>query len=665
MAFSKITVVFNSNPQLNDVVSIGNSLSATDLFETFKLERFQSFQTTIGVSDSDSAFNYLNALTLDYNGSNLYGILYELNQSNIPTIVITAKQEGVVFTEVTNTSNGRITTVIDNQPASPRITIDDISFSQSDTDACANIKATVTTSELATKVTSPILIDPNSDNPFDLDVLRGTTVLVTCESATGIASQSVQTPAVLSIATTQVNIVSNPNGGDVNITHDSSYLLTLEYSLNNVDWQTSNSFSGLGEGNYTVYVRDQFGCSIAINFAITIFTPDISVTVPFDYVAKELSVRFKKNETWDFCSIYRNEENTLSCEEKVETAYPYIHKFQTCDNIKLQFLSNYETLSANVIKEDETKDALNIVKVSNNLGAEDKRDARYYNLENGQTGVYYVSGNTYDYSTGSVTGTYELYGELPVYGAIGNYIFLDGIGWKQIIDIITDDDKDADVLVIENTYEGAEQSIIVSSTYNIRNYEVYEFSVDMSTYDGQQIQVEILMSDSSFGQSNYLSEKIEVTERWYDTLEVIWYNTQNTFVFYETGLKNKARLDFQYFNAGDESGLEIHKTDNTTLMISSNSYETMNLELDTVSTGIKRQLTKAFLHKELYIDGIKYVLNSEPESEPINFTNQHVLRFNLIKTGDVFNSEFDGSGNVLEGLEVIGILQNNGQYIKL
>jgi len=259
--------------------------------------------------------------------------------------------------------------------------------------------------------------------------------------------------------------------------------------------------------------------------------------------------------------------------------------------------------------------------------------------------VYYTTGNTYNYTTGVQEGTYELYGDLPNYGAIGNYIYLDSIGWHEIIDIIYDDDKDADVLVIEYTYEGAEDDIIVSSLYNRKNYEVYEFSTDMSNYDGEEIQIEILMLDSSFENRNFKSEKILVQEVWNDTLELKWFNPTDTFIYYSTGLINKARVDFQSFLASTDSELDIHKTDTTTILISSESYETMTLESDYVTTGIKRQLDLAFIHKELYINGVKYVLNSSPESEAIKFTNQHILTYNLTKTGNVFNSEYNASGD--------------------
>jgi hypothetical protein len=666
MAKSKIVITFNSIPAIGTKLWINNDLSATVLKETFDDIRTFNGVTLIGANVDECAFNYLTALNLDYNSGGLY-IITVLNN----VVTIEAVQDGVTFTETNNTTSGAVTTVDENEPATPELTIDDITFSEADTNPCDNIKVTVTTSELATKVTSPLLIDPNNDNPFSFDWVRQVIIDIICKTATLNANQTIATPEILSVGTTQINIVNTPTGGDVTVTHDLNVLLELEYSLDGILWQSgfnANKFTGLVEDSYTMYVRDQFGCEITIPFEITVFTPDISVTDAFNYLAKEMSIRFKRNQVWDFCNIYRIEENTLSCEEKVENAYKIVQKFQTCDIITTQFLSNYDTLEANVIKEDLSRDVLTISKKSNNIGTKDKRDATYYNAENNQTGIYYTSGDTYNYDTGFPNGTYALNGALPNYGAIGNFILLDGEGWFEIVNIIYSEEFNADVLIINFVYTGIPTQIIVSSEYNQKNYEVYEFDIDMSSYENQEIQVELLLSDAVFDDYNYLSEKIEVAERWNDTLEFIWYNTTDTWVFYSTGIKNKARVYFQTFEPGNDSELDIHKTDITTIMINSESYETMNLILGSfadISTGIKRQLTLASIHKEFYIDKEQFVSNSEPETEPIKFTNQSVLTFSLTKTGKVFNSEWNGQGNAIESLELVGLIEyDNTNYLK-
>ena len=63
-----------------------------------------------------------------------------------------------------------------------------------------NVKVTVTTSELATEITSPVEVDPNNDNPFIFDWVRAVTVNIACETATLSVSQSTTFPDILAVA---------------------------------------------------------------------------------------------------------------------------------------------------------------------------------------------------------------------------------------------------------------------------------------------------------------------------------------------------------------------------------------------------------------------------------------------------------------------------------
>jgi len=660
MALSKITVTFVSIPNTGTILRIENDLSGTTISEAFDDIRYSNGVTLIGATIDDCAANYASALELDYNTTNLYTITVLDN-----VVTIEAVQDGVTFSETFNSTLGAVTTVPGNEPATPELTIDTIAFSEADTDPCNNVKVTVTTSELATKVTSPLLIDPNVANPFSFDWVRDVLISIDCETATLNASESSQLPTILSVANTTLDIINTPTGAQITVTHESTFGLTLQYSLDDITYQSSNIFTGQPEASYTMYVKDQLGCKISIPFVVDVFTPDITVTSAFSYYAKEMSIRMKENVVWDSCSIYRTEENTLSCEEKVEKAFPYIHKLQTCDVITTQFLSNYTTLIANLIKEDGSKVNLPITKKSNLLDVKDKRDATYFNAGDDQVGVYFTTGDTYDYDTGLPDGTYALNGNLPNYGVVGNYIYLDVFAtWFQIVNIDYDEDIKADILYINKTYTGVPSPVIASSIYNQKNYEVYEYDIDFSAYDGQELQVELLQNHADFGDFNYLSEKIHIRERWPDTFELIWYGVADTWVFYSTGIKNKARVLVETFQANNDSSVDIHKTDITTFLIDSENYETMDLVLTELTTAIKRQLTRASQHKEFYIDKDQYVINSSPETTPVPFTNFYTLNLSLTKAGKVFNSEWNGDGNTISE-EAVGLLQDNNNYIKV
>lgn len=663
MAFSKVEITFLGIPAIDAVLIITNSL-ALPIIEQFVITRGLNNETTRGTDTDTQASFYNDAVELDHNSTNLYTIVLVGS-----VVTITSNLDGVVFVEDTNTAPGEIDVVITNEAATPVLTIDTVAFSEADTDPCNNIKVTVTTSELATKVTSPVLIDPNVANPYSFDFIRAVTISNECETATLNAIQSTQLPAILSVGSTTLTLFNTPTGANLTVTHTDTFGLTLTYSLDDIDFSnTTGVFNGLTPGNYIVYVKDTFGCKIQKDFVVSIFTPDISVTVPFFERSKSMSIRMKRDITWGNCADYKIEENTLSCESEVDLPYQTIQLFQTCDLIADQFKTNYETLAANVIKSDGTKDALSIAKFTNNLDKKDKRDAIYYDINGTQTGIYFITGNTYDFDTGLQNGTYELNGLLPEWGVIGNFIFLDTIGWLTIVDIIFNDDADADVLVVDLATTVVPTPIIVSSNYNLTNFEVYQFNTDMSVYDDQIIQVEILATSaiSGFDDIRELSELLEIAVRWNRTMAIDYWNFENTDVFYATGIKNRIRIGYESFYPGVTGDVEGHNTDNSSILIKSKFYEINTLVIALVAVAIARQLTQAFGHSELFLNGAQYRVNDIPEIESHGNTNLQTISTIFTKSGRAFASDLEGDAPELNpSTEGVGLLKNEGKYIKL
>ena len=669
MALSKFVVTFNSVPAIDTILNVSSLFpgapGAINLTETFK-----TLRTGAGISqlldsletDVIASF-YVDAFNLDYNNTSLYTVTI---LSNVVTIEATV--DNIVFTEVTNTTSGAVTVVITNEVVAPAFTIDAVTFITATTNpVCTHVKVQVDTSELATKVTSPVVIDPNVINPFFFEWVRGDNINITCENVSADSdTENVTTPQTLSASNITVNILNSPSGATVTIDVSNVTGLTLTYSLDDITFQSSNLFSGLAEGNFTIFVQDQLGCKVSTPFTIDEFSPDISVSVAEFSIEKAMSIRFKEDVVWGNCSDYKTEENTLSCEANVLLPYRTVQQFQTCDTITTQFKSNYATISANVIKSDGTKDALTIIKKSSNLDRKDKRDANFFNLSNGQTGIHFTTGQTYDFDTGLPIGTFALNGLLPDWGIIGNFVFLEvALAWFTIIDVIFDDDLNADVLVVDFVYTGIPDITIASSNYNVENFEIYEFDIDFSVYDTQMIQVEILNVDTTFDNVRTLSEVIEVEVRFEDTIEIIYWNTTNTEVFYATGIRNKIRVEFENFRAGIDPETEILKTDTNTILLNSQMYETNTLILSPVTEGIMRQITQGFMHKEVFLNGVKYILSEVPEVEPFGQTNLSTITAIFIKDGKVFSSELDGVGTQIEGTtELIGLLASDEDFIK-
>ena len=363
---------------------------------------------TINVGER-TAMNFVTAFNLDTGGQ--YTVTRTLNQVTIVAQNIYGFIEFYVngiFESYNN--HPSIVFEINNGNSAP-FSITSMVYSQSAANSCSNVDVVVTTSELATEILSPVFINPNVNNPFTINLLRGQTLALQLKNANGnIINELIETPALLNASNFDLQINNSPFGASILIGNTNSDQLILQYSLDNVVWQSSNEFYGLATGSYILYIKDQLGCSTSKAFSVDEF----GIQSPYFYISKANSFRFANRITWGDSENYKTDENTLSCEVDVELAYKETQQFQSADIITTQFKSNYLNKVASVIKSDGTILNIPIVQKTNNIGLKDKRDARKYNIGGGKTGIYFVSGNIYDYNTNAIINSYSLNGLLLV-----------------------------------------------------------------------------------------------------------------------------------------------------------------------------------------------------------------------------------------------------------
>ncbi|EJL66314.1 hypothetical protein [Flavobacterium sp. CF136] len=672
MANSKITIVFNDVPVDGNILNIAETTQSRYLSEVFKETRLASYQTQIPGFLPDDGIHpdryigfisnyYKSAFNLDHNIGSQFTItsINGPTDSGTGTVIIEANYPNAFFIVDINTADVDVT--IENEEALPDFNIIDTSFDAATTNQCQNVKVIVETDELATKILSPISVNPNTDNPLSFDWLRGDTINLLLEDVNGTqVSQLIVLPSLLTASNFTINVNNSPNGATVTVENVNTSGLDLEYSLNNSTWQTENVFSGLDVGNFTLYVRDQFGCSFNKPFSVNEF----GIQSPYFYISKANSIRYANRITWGDSENYKNDENTLSCEVDVELPYKEYQQFQSADIPATQFKSNYASNVATVIKEDLTEVNVPIVKKTNNIGIKDKRDARKYNLGDGKTGVYFLSGNTYDYDTDVVSGTYSLNGLLPEWAIVGNYIVISN-AWFLIEQIVYDETKNADVIVFSQNYIGPEISVVAGSIFNRFNYEVYEYSIDMVNYIDQKFRVRLVNSDPNFTTITHLSEVIWSKVKHDNVLEIHYYNTTNTDVFYSTGIEFKIRIPYTIIRGKVDEDSEVHKTDTDTILLTADLYEGDEVVFEPVTKEIWRKIMIALSHERVWLNGVGYVKNGSFNTEgPLEKSNLYVLTANMLKTGNVYNSQ--GSGNLdFDGteIEVPGLISTESGYV--
>ncbi|MBS3993823.1 MAG: hypothetical protein KGZ87_08910 [Bacteroidetes bacterium] len=649
MAFSKITIDFQTIPSVDSFLAISETSYGILLNETFKEIRSANYQVTLPIFEPDDgihpdrwfgnvATNFKNAFNLDHNTTNLFTVVATPLANGLGKVEITANFSNAVFAETANNSGAIIT--IQNEVETPAITIDGVVYSAADTDQCNKVKLNITTSVLATIVNGL----PNTNNPFTYELSRGISSIINVTDVNGkTAAKTVSLPKKLSSSNTIVKIINSPSGATATTTITQVEGLVLQYSLDNVTFQSSNIFSGLTSGNYTIYIKDQLGCSIQKDFIVTSFDEvgiGAGVNVPYAALpSKANSIRFKKVVEWGVSDNYKSDENTLSYEVDVKLPDTEIQKFQSSDTITTQIRSNFKNIDVKVLKCDLTEDNIPIVKKSNFIGLKDKRDAIKYNLGNGLTGIYFVSGNKYNFDTEIIDEPYALNGAVPEWAYVGNYLIIDNV-WYIIEDVIFDETKLAEVIIISNVFTGTDTNIIVGSIYNLFNYNIYEFSIDMSVYLDKKIQVKITETDPKFETVQFLSEVIDVKLKQENTIEIVYFNDTNTDINYSTGIVHKIRIPYISKKGKSEDEHEIHDTDTDSILLSASLREGEEFIFEPVTKEIWRKLMIALSHNNVIINGIMYVKNGNFNTEgPLGDTDSYVLTAVMKKTGNVYSSQ--------------------------
>jgi len=665
MPFSSITIEFTEVPTVGQQIYFVETNVGINFLETFKAIRMAANQAKIPPGSSGSyvgwvSQNYAEALELDLNAIGTFSITATNGGSGtgIGTVVIVAYNPSAVFELDLNTTTAMIT--IDNQ-SKPKFDIDTIDFEPATTNQCANAQVSIETSELAVEILQPFAIYPNTDNPITFDWPRGQTFTFRAKDADDqMITQSITTPPLLSAANFDLVINNSPNGSTVIVNpNEFNDGLTFEYSLDGSTWQVSNVFSGLAVDNFTLYIRDQLGCGTTKTFAVT----DNAIYAPFFYISKANSIRYAHRV--DFNSNQKNDENTLSCESVADIVYKEIQKQCSSDIIQTQFKSNYASNVANVIKADGTLVPLTVVKKTSNIGNTDLRDAKQFNFGNGKTGIYFTSGNIYDYSTNAVIEPFALNGYLPIWGVSGNYIKI-GSAWFLIEDTAFDESRNAEVLVLNSVYTGSEISVIAGSIFNIEDYEVYEFDLDMLAYLGQDIRVRIEATDPHFPAITYLSEQQSVAVSWQKNLNIIYWNNTNTDVVYSTGIRFQLRQEMVNIGGISPQDQESQKTDTNVRLLSGDVYEADEIEFEPVTKEMMRKIIIALSHENVYINGVGYVKNDSVDSEQLEHTNLYSLKAKMIKNGNVYNSQTSGSTSVFSGqnTNIPGLVNFNDGFVK-
>jgi len=635
---SSIKITFISNVSVDSIIDLKINSS---LIETFKTTRLAIYQTKIDSTISAQRDEYYNSFVSDYNGFSFFDVV-----KNGTNEVLITHPASDFFTnaEVSNTTNGAVTTKIasDGVTITP-IGITDVSFTNA-LNPCSHVRVGVTTDILADKifVATTEIATGNLDNPFFFETIRAVPIGITVASVDGESlNQTIVIPDILSVSNSNINIINSPTGATVSVLVTDINGLILEYSLDNITFQSSNIFTNILEGTHTVYVKDQLGCSFQIDFIIGNFaTGGIGVNEPNIIVSELNSFRFV--EIVDFATTHKTDENTLSCQafsENEKLAYREIQQYLTNDSPKNQIKTNYNNVTAVVIDELGVETSLVLTKETSYMGLKARMDAIKYDLGDGKTGIYFTAGNTYDPVTGSLLSTYSLNGGLPYWGTIGQYVFFEG-GWFEIENTYWDDFKNAKILVISNAYTGFDAVIDIQTIYNRENYEVYDFVTYLSAFKDQEVQVRIDFKDTRFVSRSWISEKIHTADVQKDTVEVICFNDTNTDIYYQTGITHLRRILLERKDSAIDDSTDIHKTDAQSVLLETKIFPLKKFVFSPMTDGFRWKTVLQLSCDSVIIDGENYIKNGSgiEHDDAEGKSNLYVVTATMLKAGKGYNS---------------------------
>ena len=581
-----------------------------------------------------------------YNQTNRYTIQGggQVDVNGYKYIEIVDNLNLVEFSIINNSSPSTVQIDIYTDPAVLDIEVNTVVLSESITDSVNYVRATIETSKQGTLCTFNGISTPVNTNPFTIEVLRNSinssVFSVTDGDSTGVSdvyflphltSSNIEVSAN-SIGSTSDLLISN------NYTITPSYLFT--YSIDNVNFYDTPSFTGVNSSVDTIYVNDNLGVTVSKSFTATGYDPSIIDRVAvFTPSLQNSLIHVLRSE-----NTFKNPKNTLSYEEDTQVNNKdFKQLFETTDGILTnQYRSSYESVNISMFDCSGVETLIVPNQITNNIGITDIRDTTIVEVTYNDRpflGAQYVSGNTYDPITLQTDSSYYLGSIVPSFIEIGDYVQLEGLRWFKVIDIVYQDNTQTLVFdSLSSVYSSNIGDIVKGfNIYNKLDYEVYEYSIDLSTLNGDYY-VTINATDSEFTNVSYQTEYFNVSTEQYNTYLLEYYSTKNNETNYSNGILNILRLRYQKrLTLVPSDTQEVEVTDTNAYLVDATYRDFYNLDLFPIPTNMVRKIGVAMTNDRVFINGLSVLKNKELDSTRVGLSNTYLLTVSFVETDNVID----------------------------
>ena len=465
---------------------------------------------------------------------------------------------------------------------------------------------------------------------FSIQLPRGfsRTLKITDDAGEAIGTKQITPPKVLDASHFTIT-TSQDIGANVEITSNviiDSSITPIEYSINGVDYQGAGNFTGLDfQSQYTAYIRDKFGCVRTKVFVTPENLTDVNINSAPRYYEKSNTGTFIFSR---LSGTPRNYTNSLSFEELVklpsETETLIYKDWLNVD----QFKSSYTYHKITLVENGNSR-FIEPVLQAQNLNVQEKVDCLLFSDINGAMGLYFRNGNKYEPNTTTSIGSSE-YSEssLPSWAETGNVINIEGLGLLKIKRVSVDEDRGL-YLQINTSFTGvADATARVQVTYNINDYNLYEFAFPSSAItncarlfiefgyliDGEP-KIEVILG----------SERIRKISDKQGFLEMQWNDSRNKGgIVYQTGIINRMLVPYIKWVGNTESKSDIYEGDDETVSLEETTTDTQSLILKVTGYKMQQKIHRATGMEYFAINEINY-RKREFTSTPMKSTNKYVM----------------------------------------
>lgn len=587
-------------------------------------------------SNAQCATSYLSALTLDYINTNFPGISSAILQS--ASIVRITLETGWTVSNFNDDFDDLVTFSIDND-TDP--VVDPTRFTTTlvarALDPCNTISIQIDITGgtppftiVQDGVTRPVINNRQVTYPSGRNGI--TRITVTGSEANAVPfSRNVTLPDRMVEDNFSININQAPNGSTVTVISLISFS-NLEYSLNGVDFQSSNTFANQAPGDYNMRIRDAYGCTLSIQYTISDISPE--PLEPFFLYPEANMIRMYKVEN-DTASIRANYYNRESCNEYTRgNSYQNIQYWEEEDSHIIQLKTNHSNPRIFTISPDGTESELALAETVQNIGLKDGRDGKYFRETQDTIGLYFDSGNTYDYDTRTQNGTYALSsGLLPSFIVEGVFVDIVGLGFKEVLATAYDTDRQRWYAVLSGTIsEGADIQTQVYTIYNNQVYNVYTSIIPMSSRLNTNFKYKITTD-----LVEYKSEEQRVVSE-VKGVVIDYSNSENKYdVVYVSGPSPRFRLRFPDMDINKlvpDSEVENYNSDDSPIQLDNKIYKNFEIRCEDLSTAMAFKALLALMHDIVTVNGLQMTFKEISEFEPYENTNLYSIRILMIEGGN-------------------------------